>query len=170
MCTCDFLFGRVFICVCIYCQCLPACNCNTVLFSHLLKLTQASLWCSFRPLRLLQDYSGLEQGYTHGAGETLVLIGWSSCELLLFIGCVTLHQHTRCTSGTELLRQLHLKGFQPAWCISTIYHAWDTPFWSGTLDMLTHWHRTYLTQSQTVNWHQANQFWHCAYNARLLAE
>ena len=20
------------------------------------------------------------------------------------------------------------------WCISTIYHAWDTPFWSGTLD------------------------------------
>ena len=28
------------------------------------------------------------------------------------------------------------EGFQPQWCISTIYHAWDTPFWSGTLKML----------------------------------
>ena len=25
--------------------------------------------------------------------------------------------------------------FRPEWCISTIYHAWDTPFWLGTLDL-----------------------------------
>ena len=30
----------------------------------------------------------------------------------------------------------HIKGFRPEWCISTIYHAWDTPFWSGTLDII----------------------------------
>ena len=28
-----------------------------------------------------------------------------------------------------------IEGFQPEWCISTIYHAWDTPFWLGTLEM-----------------------------------
>ena len=28
---------------------------------------------------------------------------------------------------------LCIEGFRPEWCISTIYHAWDTPFWSGTL-------------------------------------
>ena len=26
------------------------------------------------------------------------------------------------------------EGSQPEWCISTIFHAWDTPFWSKTLD------------------------------------
>ena len=31
---------------------------------------------------------------------------------------------------------MYIKGFRPEWLISTIYHAWDTPFWSGTLDML----------------------------------
>ena len=33
----------------------------------------------------------------------------------------------------------HFKGFQPEWYISTnstIYRAWDTPFWLGTLDLL----------------------------------
>ena len=30
---------------------------------------------------------------------------------------------------------IYIEVFQPEWCISTIYHAWDTPFWSGTLDI-----------------------------------
>ena len=30
----------------------------------------------------------------------------------------------------------HIEGFRPEWYISTIYHAWDTPFWSGTLDTI----------------------------------
>ena len=30
---------------------------------------------------------------------------------------------------------LYIDGFRPEWCISTIYHAFDTPFWPGTLDM-----------------------------------
>ena len=30
---------------------------------------------------------------------------------------------------------LHIEGFRPEWCISTIYHALDTPFWLETLDM-----------------------------------
>ena len=30
------------------------------------------------------------------------------------------------------------EGFRPEWCISTTYHAWDTPFWSGTLNMQHH--------------------------------
>ena len=29
----------------------------------------------------------------------------------------------------------HIQGFWSEWCISTMYHAWDTPFWSGTLDI-----------------------------------
>ena len=28
------------------------------------------------------------------------------------------------------------KGSGPEWYISTVYHAWDTPFWPGTLDLL----------------------------------
>ena len=30
---------------------------------------------------------------------------------------------------------VYFEGFWPEWCISKIYHAWDTPFWSGTLDL-----------------------------------
>ena len=28
--------------------------------------------------------------------------------------------------------QQYVEGFRPEWCISTIYHAWDAPFWSWT--------------------------------------
>ena len=31
--------------------------------------------------------------------------------------------------------ELYFEGFQPEWCISTIYHCRDTPFWSVTLDL-----------------------------------
>ena len=31
--------------------------------------------------------------------------------------------------------RLETLGFWSGWCISTIYHAWDTPFWSGSLDI-----------------------------------
>ena len=27
------------------------------------------------------------------------------------------------------------EGFRPEWYISTTYHSWDTPFWSGTLNL-----------------------------------
>ena len=30
--------------------------------------------------------------------------------------------------------QKYFEGFRPEWYISTIYHAWDAPFWSVTLD------------------------------------
>ena len=39
----------------------------------------------------------------------------------------------QCSKGTRL--GLHIEGFRPEWCISTTYHAWDTPFWSETLDL-----------------------------------
>ena len=29
-----------------------------------------------------------------------------------------------------------IEGFWPEWFLFTIYHAWDTPFWSGTLDIV----------------------------------
>ena len=29
----------------------------------------------------------------------------------------------------------NMEGFWPEWYASTIYHARDTPFWSGTLDI-----------------------------------
>ena len=40
-------------------------------------------------------------------------------------------------SSPLLIRFLHIEGFWPEWCLSTIYHAWDTPFWLGILDMLS---------------------------------
>ena len=42
---------------------------------------------------------------------------------------------------------MHIEGFRPEWGISTIYHAWDTPFWLGTLSM-HHWLLQVLTTSQ----------------------
>ena len=30
----------------------------------------------------------------------------------------------------------YIEGFRPEWCISTMIKNQDTPFWSGTLDML----------------------------------
>ena len=34
-----------------------------------------------------------------------------------------------------LTQQDDIEGFQPEWYISTTYHAWDTPFWLGILDI-----------------------------------
>ena len=48
--------------------------------------------------------------------------------------------------------QEQTEGFRPNWCVSTIYHAWDTPFWSGTLEIIqkykTHAYITYKTPKQ----------------------
>ena len=41
---------------------------------------------------------------------------------------------------------IQIKGFWPEWCISTIYHAWDTPFWLGTLKMHAHTYTHSLSQ------------------------
>ena len=35
----------------------------------------------------------------------------------------------------EYLLHHHIEGSRPEWCISAIYHAWDTPFRSGTLEL-----------------------------------
>ena len=37
-------------------------------------------------------------------------------------------------SPVSMLTMDHFEGFWPEWYISTIYHAWDTPFWLGTLN------------------------------------
>ena len=39
-----------------------------------------------------------------------------------------------CLDYTTCLR--YIEGSRPEWCISTVYHAWDTPFWSGTLHII----------------------------------
>ena len=59
------------------------------------------------------------------------------------------HTHTHTHTSTHTHTCLHIEGFQPEWCISTIYHAWDTPFWSGTLDILTHTHTHTWTHTHT---------------------
>ena len=38
---------------------------------------------------------------------------------------------------------LNIEGFCPEWYISSIYHAWDTPFWSGTLGIRHTFHTHY---------------------------
>ena len=39
---------------------------------------------------------------------------------------------------------LHFKGFRPEWCISTIYHCRDTPFWWETLNLFLYLWRVHL--------------------------
>ena len=36
-----------------------------------------------------------------------------------------------CYSSSDM----HVKGFGPEWCISTVYHCRDIPFWSETFDV-----------------------------------
>ena len=50
----------------------------------------------------------------------------------VFVGCSLLY--ALLTHFSEI--DVYIEGSQPEWCISTIYHVWDTPFWSGTLDMV----------------------------------
>ena len=43
-------------------------------------------------------------------------------------------------SGFEMFGgRSDIEGSLPKWCISTVYHAWYTPFWSETLDTLMHY-------------------------------
>ena len=37
--------------------------------------------------------------------------------------------------GGGELGLLHIEGFQPEWCISSMMYSRDTPFWSETLDI-----------------------------------
>ena len=45
-----------------------------------------------------------------------------------------------------------INGFRPEWCISTIYNAWDTPFWLGTLEIQSHtgWERRLRDRAKHV--------------------
>ena len=64
---------------------------------------------------------------------------------------------------------LKIKGFWPDWCISTIYHAWDTPFWSATPEMLQRGpnntfrfskyraHFTFITPNEAVSLEQSKK-------------
>ena len=47
----------------------------------------------------------------------------------------------------------HIEGFQPEWYISTIYHAWITPFWSETLNMIQDRHFSAHNQCTWSCWH-----------------
>ena len=43
------------------------------------------------------------------------------------------------------------EGSKPEWCICTIYHAWDTPFWSGTLNFFLSCHALYMPLFAFIN-------------------
>ena len=51
-------------------------------------------------------------------------------------------QHVCCSGQGAIMSKscvphlVHIEGSRPEWCISTIYHASDTPFRSGTLDIM----------------------------------
>ena len=60
---------------------------------------------------------------------------------LFFINKLSLfHEHLDYSNRIHVIIMLTtrraIKGFPPEWCISTIYHAWNTPFWSGILKIL----------------------------------
>ena len=41
-----------------------------------------------------------------------------------------------CSEKMMTMTMTIIEGSWPEWCISIIYYAWDTPFWSGTLKMM----------------------------------
>ena len=62
---------------------------------------------------------------------------WTDFKYSTLKFCVSLEiSSTRQQKYTMLYRDhWHIECFRPEWYISTIHHAWDTPFWSGTLDI-----------------------------------
>ena len=59
-------------------------------------------------------------------------------------------------NNTWLLGEKHpmnTNGSWPEWCISTIYHAWDTSFWPRTLKMLSpqYWQKESLNRMNIVS-------------------
>ena len=52
---------------------------------------------------------------------------------------ITLHTNTSILKVNKVVLQykdhLHIKGSRPEWCISSMIHSRDIPFWSETLDM-----------------------------------
>ena len=77
---------------------------------------------------------------------------------------LSIHRHAGlCTWKVHAHMREYIEGFQPEWCISTIYHAWDALFWSGTLDIqctntFTHTqhitHETHIQFTHTHNYHR----------------
>ena len=49
-----------------------------------------------------------------------------------------IHTYILTHTHTHTHTRIYIEGFWPEWCISTIYHAWDIPFWLGTLDIWLH--------------------------------
>ena len=45
---------------------------------------------------------------------------------------------------------VQLEGFWPEWCIFTIYHCRDVPFWSGTLNLLSQYTSMYNCLMRSV--------------------
>ena len=73
-------------------------------------------------------------------------LGWScklSCQILHtflpdHVHSLASSYNFSCLIPNILLHNSRVSGFRPEGCISTIYPAWDTLFWSGTLDILSH--------------------------------
>ena len=67
-----------------------------------------------------------------------VNILWDACSTVSLLPnvCDTpLLYLTTCLWHDQHMLLPHIEGFWPEWWISTIYQAWDTPFWSGILDL-----------------------------------
>ena len=50
-------------------------------------------------------------------------------------GCQNTSEKANKLSRACTLHCQDIESFWPEWCISIIYHAWDTPFWLGTLEL-----------------------------------
>ena len=62
-----------------------------------------------------------------------------TCILSIYFACFILVQELFCLIryvDAVLFLLVEIEGFRLEWFISTMYHAWDTPFWSGTLKII----------------------------------
>ena len=88
---------------------------------HLILISHVLYNLNFLWLTTLNTYPTV-QGF-HNLQSTFGLITWIKKHFpLSWSSC----------KGKSLV---YLESFWPEWCISTIYHAWDTSFWSGTLNL-----------------------------------
>ena len=133
------------------CLCVDSCSCFTSVFMGTLMFTRSFLLYT----------------HTHTHTRTHTHTHTHTCKLWLisFIILSFTSMSTTYTCTQEVVEKKHwffffpfflllffffffnynIEGSRPEWCISPIYHAWDTPFWLGTLE--------YIRDRNQTSWH-----------------
>ena len=132
--------------------------CATHRLQHVLSSGPDSIVCKWRATHRALITCNMWCYVSHVVKGQLSYYGWQSWNRIYFSWCLFRQKRSwheghiemlapsfyenetdkmvqRQSAGHSWILWQNIEGFQPEWYIPTIYHAWDTPFWSGTLDM-----------------------------------